>query len=294
MAQACIVLSPTGCSGPADDELAGQTVLPELQAFQKEIVQRLTGGLEIAPGVRLDNRGAAENRVLARAYLSALLDSLGLEPQRQTYREDGENVYAFLPATVPSEENLVLGAHLDSVTRAPGASDNATGCALVLGVAAHLVGLNQRARNVYLVFFDEEERGLQGSRAFAAMLEEEGKSVVAVHTVDQMGWDSDGDGAIELELPYQGALELYRQAAGEVSFTSPIHVTEEAGSDHTAFRRLGMPAVGLTEEYRSGDTTPHIHRPTDTWDTVDFSYLATATGLVRRAMTILVEGGGRF
>ena len=265
----------------------------ELQAFQKEIVQRLTGGLEIAPGIQVDNRGVPENRGYVRTFLSAILDSLGLEPVRQHYRENGENVYAFLPATTESEEYVVLGAHFDTGSRSPGASDNATGCAAVLGVAAHLVSLPLRRRNLFIVLFDEEERGLQGSRAFAAMLQEEGKDVVAVHTVDQMGWDSDGDGAIELELPYEGALELYTEAAQEPGFASVIHVTEETGSDHTAFRRLGMPAVGLTEEYRNGDTTPHIHRPTDTWDTVDFGYLAAATRLVRRAMVILVgEGGG--
>jgi acetylornithine deacetylase/succinyl-diaminopimelate desuccinylase-like protein len=268
--------------------VSSQDATGELQTFQKEIVQRLTGGLQIAPGIQVDNRGTPANRVWVRAYLDALLDSLGLEPQRQIYREDGQNVYAFLPATTESEEYVVLGAHFDTSSRSPGASDNATGCAAVLGVAAHLVSLPQRSRNLYIVLFDEEERGLQGSRAFAGMLQDEGKNVVGVHTIDQMGWDSDGDGAIELELPYEGALDLYVEASRGSGFASVIHVTEETGSDHTAFRRLGMPAVGLTEEYRNGDTTPHIHRPTDTWDTVDFGYLAAATGLVRRAMTILV------
>ncbi len=116
--------------------------------------------------------------------------------------------------------------------------------------------------------------------------------VVAVHTVDQMGWDADGDGAIELELPYEGAVELYHRVASAAGFDAAIHVTEESGSDHTAFRRLGMPAVGLTEEYRNGDTTPHIHRPTDTWDTVDFQYLASATRLMQAALESLVNGGG--
>jgi Zn-dependent M28 family amino/carboxypeptidase len=151
--------------------------------------------------------------------------------------------------------------------------------------------LPERSRNVYVVFFDEEERGMWGSRSFAQMLREEGKAVVAVHTIDQMGWDADGDGAIELELPHEGAEELYDEAARAVGFTSTIHVTTETGSDHSAFRRMGMPAVGLTEEYRNGDTTPHIHRPSDTWDTVDYEYLARATRLVQAAMGILVGEG---
>ena len=218
------------------------------------------------------------------------MGSLGLDVQRHSYRENGENVWALLPATSESDEYIVLGAHFDTANRSPGASDNATGCATVLGVARQLVGLPNRSRHIYFVLFDEEERGLFGSRAFAERLLGEGREVVAVHTIDQMGWDSDGDGAIELEIPYEGARELYERAAQSIGFTSEIHVTGEAGSDHTAFRRLGIPAVGLTEEYRNGDTTPHTHRPSDTWETVDFQYLARGTRLVQAAMEILVSG----
>jgi len=266
-----------------------QENLGSLLTFQTEVVKKLAGGAEIIPGSTLENRGTPENRAQVRDYLDQVLGSMGLEPQRQPYRENGENVFALLPATSESGEYIVLGGHFDSAGRSPGASDNATGCALVLGAARYLAELGQRSRNVYVVFFDEEERGLRGSTAFAEKLQAEGKDVVAVHTIDQMGWDADRDGAIELELPYPGAVELYRSAAGAAGFNSEIHVTEESGSDHTAFRRLGMPAVGLTEEYRNGDTTPHIHRPTDTWDTVDFTYLAQATRLVQAAMEIMLK-----
>lgn len=267
---------------------------PSLMEIQRGLVLRLTGGEEIAASVTLGNRATPENRLVVRDYLSGAFESQGLEPLRQPYRENGENVYALLPSTTVSEEYVVVGAHFDTVDRSPGASDNATGCAVVLGVAQHLIALPARARNAFLVFFDEEERGLVGSRAFAEMLAAEGKEVVAVHTIDQMGWDGDGDGAIELEIPYDGAVDLYRQAAAASGFAGQIHVTEERGSDHSAFRALGMPAVGLTEEYRNGDTTPHIHRPTDSWDTVDFEYLAAATRLVQAAITVLVgvDGGG--
>jgi putative aminopeptidase FrvX len=272
-----------------------QEEVSALVSFQREVVQKLTGGVEIAPGVRLENRGFPENRLAVRDYLEGVLTSLGLEPQRQPYRENGENVFALLRATVESQEYIVLGAHFDTVDRSPGASDNATGCALVLAVARHLASLPVRSQNVLIVLFDEEERGLRGSSAFAQKLVEEGRQVVAVHTIDQMGWDSDGDGAIELELPYEGAVDLYEAAAESVGSSATIHVTEETGSDHSAFRRLGLPAVGLTEEYRNGDTTPHIHRPTDTWDTVDFQYLAAATRLVQAAMTTMLGGqGGEF
>ncbi|NNM04438.1 MAG: M20/M25/M40 family metallo-hydrolase [Gemmatimonadetes bacterium] len=228
---------------------------------------------------------------MVRAYLSSVLEAVGLEPRGHRYRENGESVYALLPSTTHSDDLVVVGAHFDTVDRSPGASDNATGCAAVLAVARGLSALPVRKRNVVVVLFDEEERGLVGSRAFAEKLVEEGKRVVAVHTIDQMGWDGDGDGAIELEVPYDGAVDLYRRAAAASGFSGAIHVTRETGSDHTAFRRLGMPAVGLTEEYRNGDTTPHIHQSTDTWDTVDFEFLAGTTRLLEAAMGILLGEG---
>jgi acetylornithine deacetylase/succinyl-diaminopimelate desuccinylase-like protein len=261
----------------------------ELVDFQRDIVRRLAGGAELSPGVRLETRADLESRVFVRDFIGATLESMGLEELRQAYSDSGENVYALLPATVPSEEYVVLGAHFDSSRRSPGANDNATGCAVVLAVARNLVSLTHRSRNIYIVLFDEEERGLRGSKAFAEMLQAEGTDVVAVHTVDQMGWDADGDGAIELEIPYEGAVDIYREAALASGFSSEIHVTQEAGSDHSAFRRLDMPAVGITEEYRNDDTTPHIHRPTDTWDTVDVEYMASTTRLVQAAMTLLLR-----
>ena len=268
-----------------------QTPDPGTARLEREVVERLAGAADLLPGVRLSDRTTPENRALARDYLAALLDSLGLESRRQTYRENGENVYALLPATVASEEYLVLGAHFDSARLSPGANDNATGCALVAGAARDLVRLPGRSRNLYIIFFDEEERGLQGSRAFAGWLQAEGKTVVGVHTVDQMGWDADKDRAVELEIPYEGAVPLYEEAARAMGRNIILHVTAEAGSDHSAFRRLGFPAVGLTEEYRSGDTTPHIHRSTDRADTVDFDYLASSTRLVVSAFRRLLNGG---
>jgi hypothetical protein len=46
--------------------------------------------------------------------------------------------------------------------------------------------------------------------------------------------------------------------------------------------------VGLTEEYVSGDTTPHYHLPSDTFDTVDLDYLASSTTLLHATIGSLV------
>ena len=267
----------------------------DVGALEREIVAKLSGAEEIRPGLKLVNRFTPENKQAARAWLEQLWTGLGFQVQKQDYSAEGENLYALLPATVAgaseAAEYIVLGAHYDSVRNTPGANDNATGTALVTAVAAELSRLPRRARNVIFILFDEEERGLRGSRAFAQKIKDDGLRVHSVHTVDQMGWDKDGDRAVELELPYDGALALYEAAAKSLPAPVPLLVTKEAGSDHSAFRRLGFPAVGLTEEYRNHDTTPFIHKPGDTFDTVDFAYLRSTTGLAVAALKALVTGG---
>ena len=49
-----------------------------------------------------------------------------------------------------------------------------------------------------------EEVGLVGSFEFAAKLVNDGTNAVAVHTIDQMGWDSNGDRLVEVERPDTG------------------------------------------------------------------------------------------
>ncbi len=279
---------PLACASrrPPDTRPTSAGIIP----LQQEIVSRLAGATEIRPGVRLANRFSIENKQEARTYLVAVLGRLGLEAKRQAYgTEGGENIYAVLPCGRPGANAVVLGAHYDSVRRGAGANDDGTGVAAVALVAAELRQTRQRTRDLYFVFFDEEERGLRGSRAFAQMLVDQKRPVYAVHTIDQMGWDSNHNRAIELELPYKGATEVYQAAAAALHMPITIYTTTEAGSDHSAFRRLGFNAVGITEEYHHNDTTPFIHTDKDVYETVDFAYLASTTRLLTDVIKRIVS-----
>ena len=261
----------------------------DVAALHKEIIAKLAGAEDVQPGRRLSNRAAPENKAAARAYLVDLWRRLGLDVETRDYSAEGQNIYSVLPAEAPSAEFILVGAHYDTAGNSPGANDNASGVALVTAAAAEMRRVPARARHLMFILFDEEERGLRGSRAFARKLQEENRTVHSVHTIDQIGWDRDGDRAVELEIPYDGALDLYLGAARAQSVPIPVQTTSEAGSDHSAFRRLGFRAVGLTEEYRGGDTTPHIHRPTDTFETIDFEYLGSSTKLVVAVLRSLVR-----
>ncbi len=294
---AALVFTVSGQSGDSSFE-------SDITPIQKDLLAKLTGyhpiysrlkkkvgnrTLTAIGTARLSERESDARRRIAGNYLFKSLIKIGLSPKKHEYQTKlkGKNIYTIIPATVKSKEFVVLGAHYDSVKGSRGANDNASGTALVYGVAMQLAKLKARKRNFVIVFFDQEERGLVGSRAFAKKLKAEKVNLHSAHTVDQMGWDQDGDRAIELELPTSSLESLYREEAAKLSIT--VHKTRVPSTDHTAFREVGFNAIGVTEEYRNNDTTPHYHKDTDTYETIDFAYLASSTQLVFNVMKRLSE-----
>jgi hypothetical protein len=129
---------------------------------------------------------------------------------------------------------------------------------------------------------------LVGAKRFASKLMADKTVVHSVHTADQLGWDADGDRLLELERPDPGLPQLYQDAQRALGLSFPLVTTKTSGSDHAAFRPT-FSAVGLTEGYASGDTSPHRHTPQDTFATVDLAYLRSATTLVTQTMAALVR-----
>ena len=256
----------------------------EIMPIQKNILAKLTGNQSIRNSTKLSDRWSGFARKIAENFLFESLVKIGLEPKKHHYKtkREGTNIYAVIPATSQSDEYIVLGAHFDSVRGSPGANDNASGTTLVFGVAYKLAKLKLRKLNFIIVFFDQEESGLIGSRAFAHKLKSEGVNLHSAHTIDQMGWDKDGDRAIELELPTAELEAVYRSEAKKLSI--PVHKTDVPSTDHTAFREIGFKAIGVTEEYRNNDTTPHYHKGSDSYETINFGYLASTTHLVFNVM----------
>jgi Zn-dependent M28 family amino/carboxypeptidase len=102
-----------------------------------------------------------------------------------------DNIIAKLPGSDPVLKNqyIALSAHIDHLgIGAPingdsiynGAMDNASGCALLLDIAAHLKAHPEKLRrSVLFVFVTAEEKGLLGSRYFAAHPTVDARSIVA-------------------------------------------------------------------------------------------------------------------
>lgn len=281
----------------------GQATIPKdiqvtLIRKQKLIVSVLSGASKIDANEILKQRWTKKQKTLARSYLSSKLNDIGLTPREQKYKVnlahkkpslnpfEGTNLFAILPATEPSEEYIIIGAHYDSVEESPGAMDNATGCALIYGVSQLMTGLENRKKNLVVVFFDQEETGHAGSYAFANYVKEKKFNIHSVHTADMVGWDKDKDRNIELELPSPDLESTYKKHAQ--SFGILAYTTQTTETDHREFRNAGYNAVGIGGEYKNGDTSPHHHLPTDTLETVDFEYLAFVTFLIYRVIEELI------
>lgn len=268
---------------------------------QQLLIRQLSGAEALPTGETLPARCLQEERARARNFLAGKLRELGMEPETQPYQWPninplvdllfapfaGANVYGILPATVATDSYIVMGAHFDTERYCPGALDNGSGISLTYETARALAQLPLRRHHVILVYFDQEEEELIGSQAFAQWLRERGFRVHSVHTVDSIGWDEDGDGAIELELPDLELLPIYRLHAAALGI--PLQVTRVNSTDHHSFRQLGFRATGLTDEFAYGDYSPYKDSPQDTWETVNYAYLARCTAFFTAVMITLCQ-----
>jgi hypothetical protein len=84
-------------------------------------------------------------------------------------RPNGINTIAEIPGTDLAHEVVIIGAHMDGVPYATGATDNATGTAAMMEAvrAIRALGLAPR-RTIRVALWGGEEQGLLGSRAYVA------------------------------------------------------------------------------------------------------------------------------
>ena len=268
---------------------------------QRMIVGTLSGHRLTSNGQQLGSRSNKRERQEAREYLLSILGSIDLEGKLQTYEFKnihplidlafdpfvGANVYGILNATTASDEYIVIGAHYDTERNCPGAIDNGTGVAIIYSVLNKLRQETVRKKNVIGVFFDQEEEDLIGSQAFAAFLTRKKWKIHSVHTFDTIGWDRDQDKAVELELPSVSLEKRYRMIAAEMGI--PVYATKVNSTDHHSFRQLGFNVTGMTDELVGKDFAPYKDTPGDTYDTVNFEYLASSTSLVFQVINSYIK-----
>jgi Zn-dependent M28 family amino/carboxypeptidase len=257
---------------------------------------------------------AKDRKPLPRFPMLALLKS---QARVQKEEVSSDNVIAQLPGSDPELKNefVVLSAHIDHLGIGEpingdriynGAMDNGSGVALLLDMAASLRAEKLR-RSILLVFVTAEEKGLLGSKYFAARPTVPSKSIVADINVDMflpivpltvlkvkglaesdLG-DAATDAAESLGVRVQPDLQPLRN-----SFIR---------SDQYSFVRHGIPSLNMEIGFvpRSPEEkifkewlTNHYHAPSDdVHQPIDLSSAALYEEIMRKLLISVANANAR-
>jgi Zn-dependent M28 family amino/carboxypeptidase len=217
------------------------------------------------------------------------------------------NIEVEVQGSARASEIVIVGAHYDSVLGAPGANDNGSGVAAVIELA-RLFGGSSPSRSLRFVTFVNEEppfshSDAMGSRHYSRRARERGESIVAMFSLETIGYYSERPGSQHYPFPLSffypstgnfiafvsnlssrgllhEAIAGFRRHAGFPSegAAAPAFLPGVDWSDHWSFWKEGFPALMVTDTapYRY----PHYHTMQDTPDKVDYERLArVVTGL---------------
>jgi len=185
----------------------------------------------------------------------------------------GMNVIAELSGNGKRREIVMMGAHLDSWHAGTGATDNATGCAVVMEAMRILHALDLKLdRTVRLGLWDGEEQGHFGSRAYVRQhlgdpitmqLKPEHERFSIYLNIDTGSGRARGilTQANDMVRPiFESLMQPFNENG-----ISTIVPRNDWGTDHMAFDSVGLPAFDLLQDPL--DYWSHTHH--SNVDTVD-------------------------
>jgi hypothetical protein len=168
-------------------------------------------------------------------------------------------------------------------TPVPGANDDASGVAAVLGIARDLAANPPASTRVVLLTVGSEETMLEGMDAYlcrhGAELEPDRTLVVCL---DMLGWDRlvlrESEGVLRRRPSRAHDIELLLTAARTAGVEVEVTRPSASPSDGLAARWAGLPTLLLSSKAANGGA-PHYHRPTDVPENVDAATVAAARRL---------------
>lgn len=259
----------------------------------------------------------------AAQYLSDTWQAAGYTVERQRYRAKSagdqafENLIVEIPGCDRKNEIIIIGGHYDSVSGCPAANDNGSGSAATLELALRLKNCQPSRTLRFVQFVNEEPPFFQsdemGSLVYARQCQANQDNIVAMLSLETMGYYSDDVGSQQYPIPLgqiyplQGnfigfvgnldsanlvrrVVKLFREQAQFPSEGSalPGMLTGVGWSDHWAFWQCGYPALMVTDT--APFRYPYYHTPEDTPDKIDFDrFTRVVAGLERVILALANE-----
>jgi Zn-dependent M28 family amino/carboxypeptidase len=246
----------------------------------------------------------------AATYIEDELRSHGHRLDRQSFSVAGRefgNVEVEQRGTEDPKSIVIVGAHYDTADGLPGANDNGSGVAVGLELARKFARQNHRNSIRWVFFANEEPPYFQtpamGSYVYAKRCRERGERVIAMLSLETIGYYSDVSGSQSYPIgfhpgyPDRGdflgfvadlrsagllrrALKSFRNATSLPArgAAAPALIPGVGWSDHWSFWQCGYKALMLTDTapYRY----PYYHTAEDTPEKLHYDRLARAfTGI---------------
>ncbi len=263
----------------------------------------------MADDVNAGRASGTEGKFRCEQFIAQSFRLYGLKPYKWNYTQSFRyrdsitlrNVAGVMTSSIPSDEYIIISAHYDHLgvlkgTTYNGADDNASGVAVLLGVAKMFSEMREAGygpwKNLIFVAFDGKELSLSGSRHFVKHLNIPAERITAAINIDIIGTnlvppgrDSSYIMAIgeeTLAKKYQGVLkpiclqpecklDLCLSFYGSRDFTKMVY----ENGDHYNFAKKKIPAVFFTSGFHK-----HTYKPTDDTDIIDFPLLKKRTYVI--------------
>ncbi|MGE3277409.1 MAG: M28 family peptidase [Vicinamibacterales bacterium] len=306
MAAAVLATGLAACGGTGVESAPAPAQPVAVQASPLDAT-RLMDSVRTLTAPEMNGRGAGTvGNQRARAWIVDRFTDIGLRPIGEAYLHtfrytpksgpaiDAANVLGTCPGTVEGAPSIVLSAHYDHLgVRSgevyPGADDNASGVAVLLGIAEAC--MREPFRHPLIVAaFDAEEGGLRGARAFVDKPPVPRESLALDVNLDMVS-RSDVN-----ELYVAGTYHSpeLKPVLDAVASRAPVkllfgHDRPEDGeqdwtqqSDHGPFHDAGIPFV-----YFGVEDHADYHRPSDTPDKINPAFFHDAAVTILDAMRAL-------
>lgn len=193
-------------------------------------------------------------------YIEQEFIAAGLGPVRYSYADNTyHNITAGIRGSKKPDEIIIVGAHYDTVWLSPGADDNASGVAAMLEISRSLATFNAE-RTIRFVAFANEEQPFagtdeMGSTIYARYVHQQGEKVVAMYSLEMLGYYSDKPDSQSYPAPLSW---FYPDQANFIAFVGNIQSGQLLWQSLNAFKRhSGFPAQGLIMSER---LVPDIRR----------------------------------
>ncbi|MFJ7076214.1 M28 family metallopeptidase [Streptomyces sp. NPDC098781] len=179
-------------------------------------------------------------------YVKAKLDAAGYTTSIQQFTSSGRTGYNLIADWPGGDTNQVVmaGSHLDSVSSGPGINDNGSGSAAVLETALAVSRAGyQPTKHLRFAWWGAEELGLVGSRYYVNNLSSANRAKISGYlNFDMIGSPNagyfvyDDDPAIE---------KTFKDYFAGLGVPTEIETEGDGRSDHAPFKSVGVPVGGL-------------------------------------------------